>query len=420
MRNMQLLPRVYANYSPGRAQSTDRSDYLTLLFDRNVYGVSRNIHPIITRASLIPSTAPQAKDTKKRTLALLIAAHNEELVIEQTVRSAIAAGMDPQDIYVVDDNSSDETSEIVRGIIGASQTVKVGRSGKGLALTKAARKFNLVDRYEWIHIADADGGFAPDYFGIFRESLDSSFAAATGYVRSLPGESISQYRVVEYTLGMEITRRFQALTHTVTIIPGPTSCFRSDVFARLNFANKSITEDFDVTLQLHRQKLGKIQFIPEAIAYTQDPRTIKDFTKQITRWNRGVMQGMQRHKVGRHFNRVDAYLMYQLSQNFMFMLNYLVAVPILAYTRHSNAILADVFLFDVCITFAITTLVALKAKRLDILSAFPQIYLFRWISLFVFIRAFVEVVILRKFKVSDGVWGTSGRRYKSEALITTA
>jgi hypothetical protein len=129
---------------------------------------------------------------------------------------------------------------------------------------------------------------------------------------------------------------------------------------------------------------------------------------------------MQRHKVGRHFNRVDAYLMYQLSQNFMFMLNYLVAVPILAYTRHSNAILADVFLFDVCITFAITTLVALKAKRLDILSAFPQIYLFRWISLFVFIRAFVEVVILRKFKVSDGVWGTSGRRYKSEALITTA
>lgn len=390
-----------------------RTDYSHPVLARHLYLNGRNNQAIMT-------TTPKTSRIYKRRLALLIAAHNEELVIEQTVRSAIRAGMKPSDIYVVDDNSSDDTSKIVRAILGRSQVIKVRRSGKGLALTKATKKFRLTERYEWIHIADADGGFASNYFKVFRARLNPSYAAATGYVRSLPGGSVSQYRVVEYTLGMEIHRRFQALTHTVTIIPGPTSCFRADVFAKLNFANKSFTEDFDVTLQLHRQKLGRIQFIPEAVAYTQDPKTVKDFTKQITRWNRGVMQGMGRHHVGLHLSRVDAYLLYQVAQNFMFMINYLILAPLLAYTRHTDTIIANIFLFDVIITFSITFLVALKARRGDIISAFPMIYLFRWISLFVFIRAFVEVVVLRKFKVSNGVWGTAGRRYKSDANLLTA
>lgn len=351
--------------------------------------------------------------TYKRGLALLISAHNEELVIEQTIRSAIRAGMDRSNIYVVDDNSSDATSKIVKSLLGRSQHMKVQRSGKGLALAKATKKFQLTKRYNWIHIADADGGFAPNYFRIFRAELDPKFAAATGYVRSLPGGSVSQYRVVEYTLGMEIHRRFQAFANTVTVIPGPTSCFRSDVFAQLNFANKSLTEDFDVTLQLHRKKLGRVQFIPAAVAYTQDPRTIQDFTKQITRWNRGVIQGMKRHRIGLRRQRVDAYLLYQVSQNFLFLFNYLFLLPFLAYTHHSPSMFANVFLYDVAVTFLITLITAIKAQRGDILSAFPQIYLLRWISLAVFVRAFMEIIVLRKFRVTEGVWGTTGRRYKS-------
>lgn len=363
------------------------------------------------------STKKSAGRKHKSALSLLIAAHDEELVIGQTIRSAINAGMNPKHIYVVDDNSTDDTSAIAISIIGEKNVIKVGRSGKGLAITKGAHAFDLVNRYKWIHIADADGGFVENYFKIMRTSLNPKFAAATGYVRSLPGSSIGQYRVYEYTLGQELHRRFQALTHTVTVIPGPTSVFRADVFAKVNFANKSLTEDFDVTIQIHRLKLGKIQFIPRAVAYTQDPRNLSDFTKQITRWNRGMMQAVRRHGIGRRANRIDVYLSYQLLQNFFLLGNYLFVLPFIAYTTQSPNILALAFLMDVAMMFGLTVLMGLKAGRKDIMSAFPQIYFYRFVTLYVFLKAFTEVIILNKFRSSEGIWGTAGRRFKNPTTV---
>lgn len=345
-------------------------------------------------------------------MALLIAAHNEEMVLERTITSAIEAGMSPEHIYVVDDNSNDQTGKIARSIIGKENVCRVRRSGKGLAISKATKKFALSERYRWIHIADADGGFSPNYFSVIRRDLRVEYAAATGYVRSFKGHAVSQYRVYEYTIGMEIHRRFQALTNTIAIIPGPTSCFRADVLDKVDFANKSLTEDFDVTLQIHRGKLGKIQFIPEAVAYTQDPLSVRDFTKQITRWNRGIMQGVKRHKIGRRFNRLDAYLSYQIMENFMFFASYCLLVPYLALSRDNPNIIATAFLLDVGITFFLTFLVAMKSRRWDILGAFPNIYLLRWITLIVFMKSFTEVAILQRFKTTEGTWSTSGRRYK--------
>jgi len=354
----------------------------------------------------------------KGTLALLVAAHNEELVLEQTLRSAIKAGMQAWDIYVVDDNSNDATSEIAKSVIPAANVIKVERSGKGLALTKANRKFELTKRYRWIHIADADGGFASNYFAVFRKSLRVKYAAATGYVRSLPGASVSQYRVFEYTWGQDIHRRFQALAHVVSVIPGPTSCFRSDVFAKVNFANGSLTEDFDVTLQIHRLGLGKIQFIPQAVAYTQDPRTVGDFSRQITRWNRGILQGFLRHKIGRGGQRIDAYLTFQVVQNMSFFLGYFVIMPYAILVAHRSAsMIAAAFLYDVLIMFGLTAYTAARSGRWDVLSSFPQVYALRWVTMWAFLRAFVEVVVLRKHRVTRGVWGTEGRRYKQAVTL---
>lgn len=347
----------------------------------------------------------------KRKLALLIAAHNEETVLEKTIRSAIRSGMKKRDIYVVDDNSIDNTGKLARSILGKNNVCRVRRSGKGLALSKAGKKFKLVERYDWIHIADADGVFGRDYFYIFRKNLNPKYAVATGYIKSMPGYSVSQFRVFEYTIGMDLHRRFQVLAQTVPVIPGPTSCFRADVFAQVNFANKALTEDFDVTLQLHRKKLGKVQFISNAVAYTQDPRNVNDFLGQISRWNRGILQGSSRHKIGRKPQKIDAYLSYQIGQNLFFFFNYFILMPYIAYVRHSASIIATLFIFDVLTTFILTFLVSLRSKRWDILSAFPQIYILRWISLGVFLKAFVEVIILRRFKVTDGTWSTKNRRY---------
>ena len=113
---------------------------------------------------------PPKKD-RKHMLCLLISAHNEELVLAKTIKSAIAAGMSREHIFVVDDNSEDLTSQIARSIVPSENVIRVHRSGKGLALSKAAKRFRLTKRYSWVHIADADGAFSPDYFYVFRREL---------------------------------------------------------------------------------------------------------------------------------------------------------------------------------------------------------------------------------------------------------
>lgn len=349
------------------------------------------------------------RHTPRPHIALIISAYNEELVLEHTIRSAIAAGLDARHIYVVDDGSRDATSRIARRLLGDYNVLRVANGGKGKALHTISSQLLLTRRYRWIHVADADGGFDKRYFRVLRRDLRVRHAAATGYVTSMPGSVIGQYRVYEYAVGMEVIRRFQALAKVITIIPGPTSIFRSDVFERLNFRDGSMCEDFDVTLQLHREGMGTIQFIPEAIANTQDPATFGDFKKQVTRWNRGVMQMLFKHKIGRKVSRVDAYLSYQVFQNLMFFCMYVLMVPFLAITKDEPAYLALAFLSDVILTLSFVVFAAQRASRWDILGAFPIIYGMRWVSLMIFMRAYVEVAILRRHRTSPGNWVTVQR-----------
>ena len=346
-------------------------------------------------------------ETKK--LALLISGYNEELVIAHTIESAIRAGLDARDIYIVDDCSSDSTSHIARTILGNYNVLRVGRSGKGLALKKASHDLQLTKRYQWIHIADADGEFDEAYFRNLLDSLEPENAAATGYVTSLPGSIIGQYRVFEYALGMEIVRRFQDLAGTISIIPGPTSVFRSDIFDQLEFSGNALCEDFDVTLQLHRKKLGKIQFIPDAVARTQDPTSFKDYIRQITRWNRGVMQMIFKHRIGRRATKIDTYLTYQVMQNLLFAFTYLFWVPFMTLTTMNPVYLALSFLTDIILTLGFVMFAAHRTGRWDILGAFPIIYALRWVSLLVFVKSFFEVAIMRKYRLTDGYWETVER-----------
>src|SRR5258706_688734 len=162
-------------------------------------------------------------------------------------------------------------------------------------------------------------------------------------------------------------------------------------------------------MQLHRQKLGCIQFIPEAVAYTQDPKTVKDYTKQITRWNRGGLQSMLKYRIGRRLTPIDAYLSYQIIQNLLFFASYVIWIPYLALTRHTTAVFAAAFVTDVMLTFAITFFTAARTRRWDVLSAFPQVYAIHWLSLGGFLKAFFEVVILRKYRTGSGMW--ENKRY---------
>ncbi|HEY6736216.1 MAG TPA: glycosyltransferase family 2 protein [Candidatus Saccharimonadia bacterium] len=347
----------------------------------------------------------------QRQLALIIPAHNEEVVIADTIRSAMTAGQLAADIFVVSDGSKDTTVAIATELLGAQQVLDQPQSGKAKAILHAIKHFEIEKRYRWVHVADADGVFHPSYFRELHARLNPQWVAATGYVQSLNGGWISKYRAYEYTFGLEILRRIQAFLGTIPVIPGPTSIFRTDIIKQLDFTVDSLTEDMDLTLQIHRQKLGKIGYIPQAKTYTQDPKDLADYTKQISRWYRGNFQVMQRHRVGLHAQKIDAYLAYVMLEQWI-LIAQLIVVPFWAWWGQNYNFLAVVFLNDVIISFLITAWAASKAQRPDMLGAFPLFYVLRFVCLAIFVRSWFEIVVQRKFRTAEPGWSTAGRRYR--------
>lgn len=368
-------------------------------------------------SSLMPyrilKAAAVASKRRAPKIAVLIPAFNEELVLETTIQSMLAAGQKRHNIFVADDSSSDQTATIARRLLGDKNVVSLKRGGKAMALYKAAGYFNLAKRYTWIHIADADGLYRPDYFKVLRNKLNNKYAAATGYIRSMGGSIASQYRHFEYAWAMEIVRRFQALFDLIVIIPGPSSCFRAKTFRQLIFDNGSLTEDFDMTMQIHRRNLGSVQYIPDAVVYTQDPRTIRDYHNQILRWSRGLFQVINIHRIGFMAKRQDAYFLYMILQQTFVAGLMLVAAPLFGLITGQWALLAGLFVLDVAIYFFAILGSAFIVGKPWIILNFPFFYLLRWINVVVFFRAFIEISVLQRFRKPSRGWTTSDRRYAS-------
>ena len=358
-----------------------------------------------------------------RQLVLLLPAHNEELIIAATIRSAIAAGQDIKDIYVVNDGSVDKTEAIAVDLLGADHVLSGGQSGKATAVKNAIDHFALEKRYYWLHIADADSIFSPDYFRRFSKKLDyQRYAVALGFVQSLRGNWISTYRALSYTYSQHVARRIQSKLGMISVFPGPITCFRTDIIKDLDFSSKSLTEDFDITLQVHRKKLGRILFIPSAINYTQDPQTLKDFCKQNLRWQRGFFQGVRKYRIGFRGQKIDLSLGFQMFTTLLFFLQLFVLVPMVIALTGNWMVIPTIIAAEIIINGIIAVFSSIAAKRWNLIGALPYFFFLRYVEIAIYVIAFFEVIVFDQFRDEIKGWSTAGRRYKlsTEAMLDTA
>ncbi|MDQ5944421.1 MAG: hypothetical protein QG658_488, partial [Patescibacteria group bacterium] len=75
-------------------------------------------------------------------------------------------------------------------------------------------------------------------------------------------------------------------------------------------------------------------------------------------------------------------------------------------------VIAQTFLLDVAIFFAMTIMACITHRRLDIIGAFPLFYLLRITNMAIYVKAFFEVILLRRFRGPQVGWSTANRRYK--------
>lgn len=253
-----------------------------------------------------PLTPRQGRLTR-HDVAILIAAHNEELVIAETIASASKL-VDLTNIFVVSDGSKDATASIVRAA-GANVLELNPNRGKAGALAAGIAEFGLRDRFEVVLLLDADTHLAPDYLQSALPLFDDpEVVAVAGRARTIDdmasstrlGRFLLAYRERLYLVVQLLVKFGQAAkwANAVTIVPGFASMYRTRALAHIDVVGAGLViEDFNMTFEVHAKKLGRIEFHPwAAVAYTQDPDNLNEYVKQVRRWILGFWQTVRRHQ----------------------------------------------------------------------------------------------------------------------------
>jgi biofilm PGA synthesis N-glycosyltransferase PgaC len=238
-------------------------------------------------------------------VAVLIPAHNEEIVIESSIE-AIAALVPRENIHVVSDGSTDRTAELARraGVNVIETRTNVGKAG---ALEEAIDRFGLVNRFDVVLLLDADTAIDPGYFDAALPHFDDpSVVAVAGAVRthwherglSLIGKALVCHRQRIYAITQRLLKFGQTwrYTNATHIVPGFASMYRTAVLPRIEMNPPGLViEDFNMTFEIYQQRLGKVAFTLDAVAVTQDPDNLRDYIRQTKRWILGLWQTVRRH-----------------------------------------------------------------------------------------------------------------------------
>ncbi|HSX42387.1 MAG TPA: glycosyltransferase family 2 protein [Candidatus Saccharimonadales bacterium] len=229
-------------------------------------------------------------------IAVVVPAYNEAAVLAESLKS-LSTVVSSDHIYVVSDGSTDQTARIAKASVPNVLALKKNR-GKAGALKALITKFRLTRRYDYIFFFDADTRISREFLKRVRRMLvDEKPALLVGTVGSGRNGLISAYRAYEYGFSHFFYKNAQNAMGTIVVAPGCASVYRSDVIDALDFTNHTLTEDLDLTMQIHHRRLGRIVYCPQATVATQDPATFSDYWKQINRWNTGFWQNFFLHKL---------------------------------------------------------------------------------------------------------------------------
>ncbi|MFI5429508.1 glycosyltransferase family 2 protein [Aeromicrobium sp. UC242_57] len=240
-------------------------------------------------------------------VAILVAARNEEMVIEATIRSACQPSS-PRQVFIVSDASTDRTAEIARSY-GARVMELVTNRGKAGAIVAGLRHFDIARRFRVVMLLDADSRPADDYLvtglplfqrpGVVAVAGRATTLHDSG--QSWRGRILTSYRERTYVAVQTLHKFGQAASraNAVAIVPGFASMYRTEILEHVDIAAPGLAiEDYNMTFEIHAKRLGRVAFDPRAArAYTQDPDSLHEYVKQMSRWSLGFWQTVLRHRL---------------------------------------------------------------------------------------------------------------------------
>lgn len=326
-------------------------------------------------------------------LCVVVPAKDERLGIGKTVRSILDAGVEPSHVYVVDDGSSDGTGEIAAEL-GVNVFRNEKNVGKATAIQRIATHFDLVNRYSVIALMDADTEVNHAYFDVVMNGFkDPKVAAVCGRAKSVPHNWLTSYRCLAYWISHAVYKGGQSVMGVITVAPGCAASYRADVFARLNWNRDTIVEDMDCTIQIHRAKMGKIIYVPEAEVYTQDPNTVRGYVRQMYRWHTGAWQIGKKYGMITGLRLIDWEYKLLMGEGLIFATLFLLT-PFLMLLHHTA--IAWLYLIEIALQIGLSIACAIFDKRTDVIWGSPLYISVRFIDCGVFLYSFWKTIIQKQ------------------------
>jgi cellulose synthase/poly-beta-1,6-N-acetylglucosamine synthase-like glycosyltransferase/spore germination protein YaaH/peptidoglycan/xylan/chitin deacetylase (PgdA/CDA1 family) len=233
----------------------------------------------------------------KPEVTVMIPAYNEESVIVDTVRSALASTYPTLEILVVDDGSTDRTAELARENFGRDSRVRLllqPNRGKPAALNHA-----LSEAVGEIVVSiDADTIVDPEAISrLVRHFADPKVGAVAGNVKVMNRNKwLTRWQALEYITSQNLEKRAFDLLNCIPVVPGAAGAWRTDLLrANGGFSGDTVAEDTDLTLTIRRNG-WKILYDEDAIGRTEVPDTVEALIRQRFRWTFGTLQAVWKHR----------------------------------------------------------------------------------------------------------------------------
>jgi len=280
-------------------------------------------------------------------ITILVPAYNEQKTIEASVTAILALHYRNYEVVVVNDGSSDATLEALRHAFDLYEVPRTypetipTKPLRALYRSRTRTKLVVIDkenggkadslnaainasRFPLVIAVDADTLIESD--ALLRLTrpflLGRRIAAVGGTVRvangcvvkhgqvldaRVPRRLLPGVQVVEYLRAFLFGRLGWNRLGGNLIISGAFGLFRKDhLLAVGGYDATSIVEDLDLVVRLHRYLRSRkvryeLTFIPDPVAWTEVPESLRVLARQRGRWQRGLVAAMWQYR-GMLFN----------------------------------------------------------------------------------------------------------------------
>ena len=236
-----------------------------------------------------------------KSFALIVAAHNEEAVVGALIENLLKMEYPRElfDIFVICDNCTDGTADIVRSYEGvyACERTNPNERGKGFAIEWMLKELWKNPRqYDAIVMFDADNLVATNFLQYMNEDMCNGYRVVQGYLDTKnPHDSwISAANGITYWFCNRLWQLPRYNLKLSNFLGGTGMCFDTKLLKEMGWGATSLVEDLEFTVRCIQRGIYP-KFNYEARVYDEKPITFRASARQRLRWMQGHFDVSRRY-----------------------------------------------------------------------------------------------------------------------------